>query len=117
MGLFFCSTPMHLAIKQRNEQVFKVLLDEASLNTELQNSEGESVLWLALQSLPVNENIDETTFAARLVKKGSSPDAVNPETGDSLLHLAARAGMEVAALFLTEHGAKINTSNKKVCNC
>lgn len=56
----------------------------------------------------------EDSFAARLLKHGCSPDAVNPDTGDSLLHLAARQGFEAAAMFLAANGAKVNVANSKV---
>ena len=35
-------------------------------------------------------------------------------SGDSLLHLAARGDMEVAALFMANNGANGNISNNKV---
>ncbi|XP_064648552.1 rabankyrin-5-like isoform X2 [Lineus longissimus] len=114
------NTPLHRAIRSKNEAVFSILLSHSDLNLELQTSDGETALWLALQTAGTSGEdqspdsfYSDQSFAVRLIKRGSSPDAINPETGDMLLHRAARAGNEVAALFLASHGAKVNHINHK----
>ena len=56
---------------------------------------------------------DQTSFAVRLVTRGSSPDAVDPTTGNSLLHLAAEENLEIACLFLVTHRAQPNPVNQR----
>ncbi|XP_035691517.1 rabankyrin-5-like [Branchiostoma floridae] len=122
------STPLHRAVESRNERAFSSLLQQSNLDLELKNNEGQTVLWLALESAkqasspdnPFSDNSPSTedvygegSYAARLIKGGSSADAVNPHTGDSLLHLAARAGNEEAALFLASYGANPNHTNNR----
>ncbi|CAG2230838.1 ANKFY1 [Mytilus edulis] len=61
----------------------------------------------------VEEVYGESSIAAQLLRKGSSADAVEPETGDVLLHLATRCGNERAGIFLAKNGAKLNLTNNK----
>ena len=77
----FPSSPMHYAIMNKNEPVFSLLLAQSQLNLELQNAEGETALWLALQSQPHGQEYSEESFAARLIARGSSPNATNSESG------------------------------------
>ena len=56
----------------------------------------------------------ETSLAAQLIQRGASPDAVEPESGNSLLHMAARNGYQTAAIFLAQQGASVGHSNFKV---
>eukprot|EP00795_Rhopilema_esculentum_P015608 gene15608-6884_t len=107
-------TPLHLALSHDNADVFDVLLDHPSLDLERRDKDGHVVLWFAILSSKVNLDDDsETSYAAKLVKRGSSADAVNPLSGDSLLHLAAFSGNEAAGLFLLAQGAQPNHANKK----
>lgn len=55
----------------------------------------------------------EDSFAALLIKAGASPDAVEPESGNSLLHLAAMHGYQSAGIFLTKHRASVGQPNFK----
>ena len=83
--LFFslvCSTALHRAIFSKNKHVFKVLLEVQDLNLELQNNEGYTVLGLALQTSPPGGSFTPDSFAGQLLKRGSSLNAVNGETGD-----------------------------------
>ncbi|XP_064612506.1 rabankyrin-5-like [Liolophura sinensis] len=113
------NTPIHRAIFCKNEPVFSILLQHGNLDLELQNLDGHTALWMALKAAMENSEkgseivFGEDSFAARLLKHGCSPDAVNPDTGDSLLHLAARQGFEAAAVFLAANGAKVNVANSK----
>lgn len=66
-------------------EVFSVLLEQQELNLEIQNLNGETPLWLALISVPKGENYGDESFAAKLLKKGSSLNATNPKTGKSFL--------------------------------
>lgn len=104
------NTVFHLAVTHRNEVIFDVILEYPNLELETLNSNGDSALWLALETMHRTGN---SKFAAKLLEKGSSPDAIDRDTGDSLLHRAIKAGNEEGALFLTSHGAKINHLNKK----
>ena len=84
---FIFSTPLHKAILAQNEPVFSLLL-ESQIDLELQNSQGQTVLAQALETAN-SEKEEETvgdiftpgSFAARLVAHGSSPNAVNAQTG------------------------------------
>ena len=51
------------------------------------------------------------TFAARLIKRGANPDAIDTRSGNSLLHNAAFESNEAAAVFLVHHGAVPNLKN------
>ena len=108
------STPLHRAITTHNESVFSILLEQPDLNLELQNADGHTVLWLALQASPAGGVYDSDSFASRLITRGSSPNAANVETGDTILHVAARAGLEAATLFLANSGANGSIANQKV---
>ncbi|GFN77456.1 ankyrin repeat and fyve domain-containing protein 1 [Plakobranchus ocellatus] len=117
------STPLHNAIISKNKEVFEALLISGKINLEIKNSEGHTPLWVALQQQaesPTGEEPDqngpiygETSLAAQLIKAGASPDAVEPESGNSLLHMAAKLSYQEAAIFLAKHGAAVSLSNFK----
>lgn len=104
------NTVFHLAVSHQNEVIFNVILEYPNLELETVNSDGNSALWVALEKLPNGGN---STFALKLLEKGSSPDAVDIDSGDSLLHKLIKADNEEGALFLTCQDTKINHSNKK----
>ncbi|MGH0158390.1 UNVERIFIED_CONTAM: hypothetical protein FKN15_035500, partial [Acipenser sinensis] len=97
------------------------------LDLELKDQEGSTALWLTLQYITVSSDqsvnpfhdapvengtsFDENSFAARLIQRGSNPDAPDTSTGNCLLQRAAVAGNEAATLFLATHGAKVNHTN------
>jgi ankyrin repeat protein len=58
-------------------------------------------------------SLNESSFSAQLVNRGSSPDAVDDLTGNSLLHISAEEGFEVAGMFLASHGAQPNRANRR----
>ncbi|KAJ8412357.1 hypothetical protein AAFF_G00126930 [Aldrovandia affinis] len=122
-------TPLHEAVVSGNEPVFNQLVQCQQLDLELKDYEGSTALWLALQYITVSSDMsvnpfeddapvvngtsfDENSFAARLIQRGSNPDAPDTTTGNCLLQRAAGANCEAAALFLATHGAKVNHSNK-----
>lgn len=105
------NTCLHGAVTSHNYPVFEILLNHEHLDLELKNADGQTVLWFALQA--GIGGYDETSFAAKLVKRGSCLDAVCPLNGDTLLHLACRACNEEAGIFLAVHGAKANLTNNK----
>uniref|UniRef100_A0AAY4E3Y7 Ankyrin repeat and FYVE domain containing 1 n=1 Tax=Denticeps clupeoides TaxID=299321 RepID=A0AAY4E3Y7_9TELE len=122
-------TPLHEAVVSGNEPVFTQLLQCKQLDLELKDHEGSTALWLALQYITVASNLsvnpfdddtpvvngttfDENSLAARLIQRGSNPDAPDSATGNCLLQRAACIGNEAAALFLATHGAKVNHVNK-----
>ncbi|XP_062587167.1 rabankyrin-5-like isoform X2 [Saccostrea cucullata] len=112
------STPLHCAVYNKNEPVLKILLNCGRVRFELKNSDGHTPLWLALQQGEELGGSSEqvyspSSFAAQLIAHGASPDAVEPETGDCLLHLCARCGNSRAGIFLAKHAAKVNLTNSK----
>ena len=76
------STSLHKAVLNGNEPVLSVLLAHSDLDLELPNGEGHTVMSLALQRAPVNGCYSDESFAARLLKRGCSPDAVSKVTGE-----------------------------------
>ncbi|XP_046578318.1 rabankyrin-5-like [Haliotis rubra] len=112
------STCLHSAIFCKNVPVFQVLLKHGNLDLEIKNTDGHTALWLALQqprdpSGDVAKAYGVESFAAQLLKAGSSPDAIEPDSGDSLLHLAARDGNQAAGIFLATHKASVSHANNK----
>lgn len=111
------STPLHRAITCKNVAVFDVLLKHGGLSLELKNSDSYTALWLALQceeqNITDDQGFGEESFAAKLLKAGSSVNTVNSESGDSLLMQTIRSGNEAAGIFLAMHGALVNTANHK----
>ncbi|XP_055996829.1 rabankyrin-5-like isoform X5 [Ostrea edulis] len=112
------SSPLHCAVSCKNEPVLRILLDCGRVNFELKNSDGHTPIWLALQQGEelggsVEKVYGPSSFAAQLIAKGASPDAVEPESGDSLLHLCAQCGNSRAGIFLAKHAAKVNLTNSK----
>ena len=81
-----------------------------SINLELRNNVGNTALWLALSQLNSTRG-ESDKFAAKLIERGSNPDAVDTRTGNALLHLASLERNERAAIFLVCHGAKVNHVN------
>lgn len=98
-------TVMHIVIEEDREEVFRVLIDHDNLRLELRDKFGYPPLWYALTS---STDFSDTSYAAHLIKKGASPDAIVGSSGESLLHLVAREGLEEAGLFLTTQGANCN---------
>lgn len=65
---------MHLAIEGDREEVFRVLIEHDNLRLELKDKNGYPSLWYALT---ITTDFDDSSFAALLIKKGASPDAVS----------------------------------------
>ena len=108
------STPLHDAIASNNDSVFTVLLPNSGLDLEHVNSDGHTVLSLALQHEPSSGCYDDQSFASRLLKRGCSLDAAEKSTGDALIHKVARLGNQTAAFFLLDNGCNANIPNFKV---
>lgn len=104
-------TVLHTAMMAKNKGVFLELLQHRPLDLELRDDDGSTVLWYALQLFGVGAK--DESYAASLIEKGSSVDAVNPETGDCLLHLAATSKNIEAGFFLIAHGSCLNLFNKQ----
>lgn len=92
------------------------------LNLDLRNNNGETALWLAVKKLDQSYlnsleerggEEDEKLIASRLVARGSNVDAMDSRTSNSLLHQAALASNEAAAVFLVHHSAQVNHCNQK----
>uniref|UniRef100_A0A671RV37 Rabankyrin-5-like n=1 Tax=Sinocyclocheilus anshuiensis TaxID=1608454 RepID=A0A671RV37_9TELE len=120
--------PLHEAVVSGNESVFNQLLQCKHLDLELKDHEGSTALWLALQYITVasdpsvnpfedeapvvnGTSFDENSLAARLIQRGSNPDAPDAN-GNCLMQRAAITGSEAAAIFLATHGSKVNHTNK-----
>lgn len=88
-----------------------------SLNLDIFDNANESALWMALMKLdPAYLTTDDiskydTSFPARLITRGANCDALDPRTGNSLLHRAAIETKEAAAVFLVHHRAQLNPKN------
>ncbi|KAK8784758.1 hypothetical protein V5799_008871 [Amblyomma americanum] len=105
------NTPIHRSIEAKNMGVFCLLLESGKANLELRNNEQHTALGFALHFYDGTYNGE--SFAGQLADKGASLDAVSKITGDSQLHLVARAGNEDAGIFLAQRGAQCNISNNK----
>ncbi|KAL3227784.1 hypothetical protein MRX96_003744 [Rhipicephalus microplus] len=92
-------------IEAKNMGVFCLLLESKAVNSELRNNEQHTPLGFALHF--GDGPYDEESFAGRLANRGASLDAVSKITGDSQLHLVARAGNEDAGIFLAERGGSM----------
>ncbi|KAK7076768.1 Ankyrin repeat and FYVE domain-containing protein 1, partial [Halocaridina rubra] len=101
-------TVMHLVVEGGREEVFQMLINHDTLRLELRDKAGYPALWYALTS---TTDFSEFSFAALLIKKGASSDAVIGSSGESLLHLVSRESLEEAGLFLTTQGANCNVVN------
>uniref|UniRef100_A0A0P4WJ56 FYVE-type domain-containing protein n=1 Tax=Scylla olivacea TaxID=85551 RepID=A0A0P4WJ56_SCYOL len=101
-------TVMHLVVEGDREEIFRVLIEHDNLRLELQDKTGFPPLWHALAS---STDFSDNSYASMLIKKGASPDAVVRSSGESLLHLLAREGLEEAGLFLTTQGVNCNVVN------
>ncbi|XP_072043178.1 rabankyrin-5-like [Amphiura filiformis] len=107
------NTALHYAVGSKNQEVFDMLLAQKSLNLDLVNSDGNTPLWLALDTSTGEISLEGDSYAAKLITRGCSADGVSPHTGDSLMHRACQGGNEDAALFLATHGASSSISNHK----
>ncbi|XP_077510441.1 rabankyrin-5 isoform X1 [Amblyomma americanum] len=105
------NTPIHRSIEAKNMGVFCLLLESGKANLELRNNEQHTALGFVLHFYDGTCNGE--SFAGKLADKGASLDAVSKITGDSQLHLVARAGNEDAGIFLAQRGAQCNISNNK----
>ena len=90
--------------------VFYSFLSSTSINLELRNNSGSTALWLALTQLNSTRG-ESDRYAARLIERGSTPNAIDSLTGNSLLHQAALESNERAAIFLVCHGANVDHVN------
>jgi len=79
----FCvgRTALHAAILNNNVEAFSLLLMAGGLNLELKDSNGLTVLWLALSSEAFDLE-DGDSYARRLVAHGSSPNTVVNDDGN-----------------------------------
>ena len=77
------STPLHRAVSSSNNFVFTVLLTNATLNLEIQDTDCHTVLWLALTVVKPSDDYGNDSYAYRLVQRGSSAIAFNKDTGIS----------------------------------
>jgi len=85
----------------------------------LRNNSRETVLWPALLQLNQDylvandEDLQnyENSFAARLIKRGSSVNATDPLDSNCLLHKASAMCREEIGVFLVRHEASPNLTN------
>ena len=76
---------MHRAVDSKNDAVFSILLEHSDIDLELQNSAGDTPLWLALASVPRDGTYSGDSYAAKLVAKGASANACNELSGTASL--------------------------------
>ncbi|KAJ9594560.1 hypothetical protein L9F63_027455, partial [Diploptera punctata] len=104
-------TPLHLSVMAKNEPVLSLLLSRTAqpVDLNLRTQLGHTTLWFALLT---SLDYGEESFAARLIKKGASP---NPIFADIIRPLAndSDEGLEEAGLFLCSHGVNPNHVNNK----
>ncbi|XP_064118603.1 rabankyrin-5-like isoform X2 [Macrobrachium nipponense] len=113
-------TVMHLVVEGERDEIFQILVERDGLRLELRDKAGYPALWYSLKN---TSDFNESSFATQLIKKGASPDATAGvsyasricgtigSSGESLLHLVSREGLEEAGLFLTTQGANCNVVN------
>ena len=80
-----CRTPIHRAVESKNDALFSILLEHSDIDLELQNSAGDTPLWLALASIPRDGTYSGDSYAAKLVAKGASANACNELSGTASL--------------------------------
>lgn len=89
-------TPLHLAIKTKNEQLIEMLLENALLDVDLRtNSEQSSLELCLLQTDNVIQNV-----AKKLIDCGANCNPLRSKTNDNLLQILIHQNMEESALFL-----------------
>ncbi|KAJ9588899.1 hypothetical protein L9F63_017777 [Diploptera punctata] len=105
-------TPLHLSVMAKNEPVLSLLLSRTAqpVDLNLRTQLGHTTLWFALLT---SLDYGEESFAARLIKKGASPNPVSICQGHTLLRVFAVEGLEEAGLFLCSHGVNPNHVNNK----
>ena len=67
-------TPLHVAIEHNNEPVFELLLAER-VDLDVKTFDGFPALYYALKRQD-SRSLDETGFAAKLVRKGAATNSV-----------------------------------------
>lgn len=96
------NTPIHQAVRTGNEQLLKLLIDNAGTNN-VKNSSGKTPLYLAVQGNNVK--------IARLLLDNRADINTQEASGDTPLHWAAMKGnKEIVELLLT-YGANFNAKN------
>lgn len=75
---FLSRTVLHLTVEGEREEIFRVLIEHDNLRLELRDKAGYPVLWYSLKT---GTEFGETSYAAQLIKKGASPDAVSKGLG------------------------------------
>ncbi|XP_046387052.1 rabankyrin-5 isoform X1 [Ischnura elegans] len=106
-------TPLHLCVMARNLDMLKLLLATPGIDPNLRTHEGHVALWFALVLHPADTYATQDGFASLLINHGASTDVQYTSSGDSLLHLIIREGLEAAGLFLCSNGANPNHVNQK----
>jgi len=102
-------SPLHVAIKAKNINVFDILLSQGA-NLEHKTSEGKPPLWFALQD---ETKFEEDSLAGKLITGGADPSCVCSPGGDTLLHSLATQGAEEAGLYLVSVGANVDRVNRR----
>lgn len=64
-----------------------MIVEFPTLELEILNNDGHSALWLALEEMRHGTSI----FAAKLIEKGSSPDAIDWKSGRLLLIIGPKS--------------------------
>lgn len=95
-----------MAILSNHNEIIEIFLENSDLDTNLKTSDEKCALELSLT--PPHSNFD---LAKKLLDKGARPNTIQTESGDSLLHILTKSGLEESAVFLTEF-ANLNHVNR-----
>lgn len=95
-----------MAILSNHNEIIEILLENSDLDTNLKTSDEKCALELSLT--PPHASFD---LAKKLLEKGARPNTIQTESGDSLLHILTKSGLEESAVFLTEF-ANLNHVNR-----
>ncbi|MCB1140869.1 MAG: ankyrin repeat domain-containing protein [Leptospiraceae bacterium] len=131
-------SPLHLAILQKNQKIFELILDHSE-NLDQFTSEGKTPLLLSIEKgrleyfhlllkkganpffpdekgkSPLEYSVESKDFHFLKVffRDGQSPDFINQDK-ETLVHLAIRINNEGILGFLLENGADPNKANSKM---
>lgn len=99
-------TPLHLAIRSRNEQLIDLLLDHISIDVNLRTNNEQCALELCL----MQSDTFVIDLAKKLIKSGANCNPLKSKTNENLLQTLIHYNVEESALFLTPY-AKIDHVN------
>ncbi|MEX2118088.1 MAG: ankyrin repeat domain-containing protein [Pirellulales bacterium] len=105
-------TPLHDACRNGNLGLAAMLIDRGA-DIGAMDGEGATPLWVAVGGDTLGNPVEKehARIVRLLVEHGASLDATS-ESGETLLHLAARHGRVEVARFLIESGLDVNAATQ-----